>query len=223
MPRENVEFKTHDDVILRGWFFKPSSASGKLPCLVMSHGWSALKEMDLDVFAEHFTTNLDITCIVFDNRGFGDSDTKEGQPRSEIIPSVQQSDISDAITYAQGRDEVDPKKIGIWGSSYSGGHVLYVAAVDKRVKAVISQAPMVDGWENFNRLVRPHFQPPMNDAFEAGMALGFGGTYACNTSPELSKMTIRSSWPSCWERCYQDPKYRRRSPEAVRTPHNRLL
>src|SRR6266498_5767828 len=129
MSREDVEFKTHDNVTLRGWFYKPASgASGKLPCLVMSHGWSALKEMDLDAFAERFTSKLDLTCLVFDNRGFGASDTKEGQPRHEIIPSIQTSDISDAITYAQTRSEVDPKKIGIWGSSYSGGHVLYVAA-----------------------------------------------------------------------------------------------
>jgi cephalosporin-C deacetylase-like acetyl esterase len=109
-----------------------------------------------------------LTCLVFDNRGFCASDTKDGQPRSEIIPSVQQSDIMDAITYAQGKEEVDPKKIGIWGSSYSGGHVLYVGGVDKRVKAVISQAPLVDGYENFNRLVRGDFQAGMYAAFEAG-------------------------------------------------------
>jgi cephalosporin-C deacetylase-like acetyl esterase len=153
----------------------------------MSHGWTALKEMDLDAFAEHFTSKLGITCLVFDNRGFGDSDAKEGQPRSEIIPSVQHSDISDAITYAQRRDEVDPRKIGIWGSSYSGGHVLYVAAVDRRVKAVISQVPMVDGWETFNRLVRPDIQPGTNDGFEAGTNSRFSETYINNTKYGLSE------------------------------------
>ena len=90
----------------------------------MSHGFSAIKEMDLDAFAEYFTSKLSIACLVYDNRGFGASDTKEGEPRQEIIPSVQQSDISDAITYAQSRKEINAEKIGIWGSSYSGGHVL---------------------------------------------------------------------------------------------------
>lgn len=52
---------------------------------------------------------------------------------------MQQSDYSDAITYAQSLSEVDPTKIGIWGSSYSGGHVLFVGAVDRRVKAVLCQ------------------------------------------------------------------------------------
>ncbi|KAI4681660.1 hypothetical protein J4E81_009826 [Alternaria sp. BMP 2799] len=64
------------------------------------------------------------------------------------------SDISDAITYAQTRPEVDPTKIGIWGSSFSGGNVLWVAAVDRRVKAVVSQAPLVEGYSAFANLLR---------------------------------------------------------------------
>ena len=140
MPRKDIEFNTTDGVTLRGWFYTPSSlGSGKLPCIVLSHGWTALKEMDLDAFAEYFTKNLPITALVYDNRGFGTSGHKEGAPRHEIIPSEQRSDYSDAITYAQTLSEVDPTKIAIWGSSYSGGHVLSVGAVDRRVKAVLSQ------------------------------------------------------------------------------------
>jgi cephalosporin-C deacetylase-like acetyl esterase len=92
---------TSDNVTLRGWLFTPESTSSKLPCLIMSHGWSALKEMDLDAFANYFTSKLALSCLVYDNRGFGDSDQKDGHPRQEIIPSLQQSDISDAITFAQ--------------------------------------------------------------------------------------------------------------------------
>ena len=171
MPRENIEFKTHDHVTLRGWFYKPTtSASGKLPCLVLSHGFTALKEMDLNTFAEHFVSKLPLSCLVYDNRGFGDSDVKEGQPRHEIIPSVQCSDMSDAITYAQSRTDVNADKIGIWGSSYSGGHVLWVGAVDKRVKAVLSQIPCVNGYENFYRLIRPDFVAGLNTLFQEGNA-----------------------------------------------------
>ncbi|KAK4555845.1 hypothetical protein LTR86_007065 [Recurvomyces mirabilis] len=157
MPRRDIEFKTTDHVTLRGWFFTPAQTSqhAKLPCLVMSHGWSAVKEMDLDSFAIHFTEHLAITCLVYDNRGFGSSDCQAGAPRHEIVPSLQQSDYSDAITYAQTIPEADPSAIGIWGTSYSGGHVLSVGAVDRRVKAVLSQMPLVDGWTNFHRLIRP--------------------------------------------------------------------
>lgn len=92
---------------------------------------------DLDTFAEYFVSKLQLACLVYDNRCFGASD---GQPRQEINPFHQQSDYSDAITFAQSLSEVNPEKIGIWGSSYSGGHVLWVGAGDRRVKAVLSQA-----------------------------------------------------------------------------------
>jgi cephalosporin-C deacetylase-like acetyl esterase len=138
--REDISFQTSDNVTLRGWFYKPPSApAGPLPCLVVSHGFSAVKEMDLDVFAEHFTSNLPISCLVYDQRGLGDNDTKEGQPLQEIIPAQQTSDISDAIMYAQSQSDVEADKIGIWGSSYSSGHVLHVGAVDRKVKVVLSQ------------------------------------------------------------------------------------
>jgi cephalosporin-C deacetylase-like acetyl esterase len=173
MPREDISFQTADNVTLRGWFYRPPSDShgnthGKLPCLVMAHGFSAVKEMDLDAFASYFSTNLALTCLVYDNRGFGASDTAANEPRLEIIPSKQISDYSDAITYAQTREEVDRTKIGVWGSSYSGGHVLHVGAMDRRVKVVLSQLPMVDGWANFHRLIRPDFVGGMNEAFEQG-------------------------------------------------------
>lgn len=166
MAREDIEFKTCDHVILRGWFYKPAIDQEKLPCLVMSHGFSALKEMDLDAFAEYFTSELPISCLVFDNRGFGASDVGPNESRQEIIPSVQCSDISDAVTYAQSRPDVNPNRIGIWGSSFSGGHVLFVGAADKRVKTVLSQVPLVSGWDTFHRLIRPDFIAHLNAGFQ---------------------------------------------------------
>lgn len=168
MPREDISFQTADNVTLRGWFYKPENASGKTPCLVMAHGFSALKEMDLNTFAEYFISKLSLSCLVYDNRGFGASDQKEGHPRQEIIPSLQISDYSDAITYAQMREDVDPDRIGVWGSSYSGGHVLWVGATDRRVKIVLSQVPCVDGWANFHRLIRPDFIGGLNRTFQGG-------------------------------------------------------
>lgn len=79
----------------------------------MAHGWSALKEMDLDTFAEHFTSHLPISCLVYDNRCFGASD---GEPRHEIDYAHQRSDYSDAIPYAQSLEEIDADKMGVWGA-----------------------------------------------------------------------------------------------------------
>jgi len=169
MPREDIAFQTSDNVTLRGWFYTPeASSTTPLPCLVISHGFGAIKEMFLDTMAAHFTSSLPITCLVYDHRGFGTSDNHPSAPRQEIIPSLQCSDISDAITYAQGRQDVNKEKIGIWGTALSGGHVLWVGAADRRVKAVLSQVPMVSGWENFHRLTRSDFVDGLNHLFEEG-------------------------------------------------------
>ena len=73
---------------------------------------------------------------------FGASD---GSPRQEVDPIAQIRDYRDAITFAETLPGTDPARIGVWGSSYSGGHVLIVAAIDRRVKCVVSQVPMVSG------------------------------------------------------------------------------
>ncbi|KAE8371874.1 Alpha/Beta hydrolase protein [Aspergillus bertholletiae] len=181
MPREDISFKTADQTTLRGWLYKPPNPiSGPLPCLVIAHGFSAVKDMILPRFAEHFATNLPMACLVYDHRGFGDSDNQASQPRQEIIPAHQISDYSDAITYLQRRSDINPDRIGIWGTSYSGGHVLCVGAIDRRVKAVVSQVPFVDGWENFHRLIRPDFVPLVNKLIqEDRLAVAAGEAPKC--------------------------------------------
>jgi cephalosporin-C deacetylase-like acetyl esterase len=176
--REDISFQTADNVTLRGWFYKPQEADTPVPCLVMAHGWTCLKEMYLDQFAEHFSSKLNLACLVYDHRGFGDSDTRDGQPRHEIIPTQQASDFQDAITYAQSRPDVNKDKIGVWGSSFGGGLVLWLGAVDRRVKAVLSQVPSVDGWAAFHRSTRPDFVASVNHMFEAGVYPQYSRTRA---------------------------------------------
>jgi hypothetical protein len=139
-----------------------------MPCLVLSHGFSAVKEIDLNLFAEYFISKLPLSCLVYDNRGFGASNVNEGQPRQEIIPTVQCSDIEDAITHAQSRNDVNANKNGIWGSPYAGGHVLWVGAVDWRVKAVLRQILCVSGYDTFHRSIRPDFIAGLNALFQEG-------------------------------------------------------
>ena len=172
MSFQDIQFQTSDNVTLRGWFVNPTSpvpdSEVRLPCLVMSHGFSAVMPMGSRLFATEFTRELAISCLVFDNRGFGKSDVGPGQHRQEINPSVQISDISDAITYAQSRPDVDATKIAVWGTSYSGGNAICVAAIDRRVKAVIAQAPFIDGWENWHRLYRCDLVADMNRLYQEG-------------------------------------------------------
>jgi X-Pro dipeptidyl-peptidase (S15 family) len=106
--RKDIEFKIEDGVTLRGWHYLPDSRQGKLPTIIMAHGFSAVKEMYLDRFAEVFAA-AGLSSVVFDNRNFGAS---EGEPRQEIGPWRQLRDYRDAITYAETLASTDPNVLG---------------------------------------------------------------------------------------------------------------
>jgi fermentation-respiration switch protein FrsA (DUF1100 family) len=170
MARRDIEFDA-EGVTLRGWFYSAEGTSGRAPTVVMAHGFSAVKEMYLDSFAEVFAA-AGLNALVFDNRNFGASD---GEPRQEIDPWAQVRDYRHAITYAGTRPDVDPSRIGVWGSSYSGGHVLVVGAIDRRVKAVVSQVPLVSGSANIRDLVRADFRAGFREMFDADRAARYAG------------------------------------------------
>ncbi len=159
--RKDIEFKTEDGIKLRGWHYLPEKRTGKVPTIVMAHGFSAVKEMYLDRFADAFAA-AGLGALVFDNRNFGASD---GEPRQEIDPWQQVSDYRDAITCAETLPETDPARIGIWGSSYSGGHVMVVGAIDRRVKCVVAQVPLASGHDNARRLVRADYLAGVQQMF----------------------------------------------------------
>jgi uncharacterized protein len=138
---------------------------------VMAHGFSATKEMHLDDFAEFFAAS-GFAVLVYDNRNLGASD---GEPRGEIDPWRQIRDYRDAITWVSDRSEIDADRIGVWGSSYSGGHVLVVAAQDRRVKCVVAQVPLISGYDNARRLVRADHLAGLRAAFDADRAARYTG------------------------------------------------
>src|SRR5207253_3543078 len=168
--RRDIEFSA-EGVTLRGWLYLPNSGGPPFPTVVLAHGYSAVKEMYLDSFAEVFAQG-GLAALVFDNRGFGASD---GEPRQEIDPWAQVRDYRHAITYARTLQEVDPGRIGVWGSSYSGGHVLVIAAIDRRVKAVVSQVPLISGHANLRALVRADFIAGFRELFDADRLARFQG------------------------------------------------
>lgn len=168
--RRDVEFDA-GGVTLRGWHYLPPKSKKRVPTIVMAHGFSAVKEMYLDKFAEAFV-DAGFGALVFDNRNFGASD---GEPRQEIDPWEQIRDYRHAITYATTLKEVDADRIGIWGSSYSGGHVIVVGAIDRRVKCVVGQVPVVSGHQNARRLVRADFVDAVGGMFDADRANRFAG------------------------------------------------
>lgn len=118
-----------------------SDAGQERPCIVMAHGFSGTVDMGLMAFAEPLSkAGMDV--LVFDYRGFGASD---GEPRQDVSYLKQRQDYHAAIAAARHLPGVDPDRIILWGTSYSGGHSIAVAAQDRWIAAVIAMNPAVDG------------------------------------------------------------------------------
>ena len=126
-----------------GDLYLPDGAKkgAKLPGLVIGHGFSVVKEALVDM--GRWFARAGFATLAIDYRTFGRS---EGEPRAQLFPHNEAEDYRNAISYLQSRPEVDPDRIGIWGTSFAGGLVLFVGATDRRVKAVVSQVPVVDGY-----------------------------------------------------------------------------
>lgn len=107
----------------------------------MAHGFGAQKEGRLDAFADHFA-DAGMAALVFDYRHFGHS---TGEPAQLVDIRRQHVDWQAAVAHSRGLDGIDPARIALWGSSFSGGHVVWVAARDSRVAAVVSQIPHASG------------------------------------------------------------------------------
>jgi outer membrane protein assembly factor BamB/dienelactone hydrolase len=181
---KKADFKVPDDVTFRSAdivsegtrmaaeVFAPKNAAGKLPTIVMSHGWggtAAALRPDAIKFAQ-----AGYLVVAFDYRGWGKSDARlisAGKPqmkdgklvaevkevREVVDPIDQTTDIMNVICWAASDKQCDPGRIGIWGSSYSGGHVVYVAARDPRVKAFVSQVGAMDSrWTIASEAARKH-------------------------------------------------------------------
>jgi pimeloyl-ACP methyl ester carboxylesterase len=105
----------------------------------MSHGFSATKEMALDSYADLLCAG-GLAVLVYDHRCLGASD---GEPRQLVDPWAQARDTIAALDWLEARHEIDPARLGLWGSSFSGGHALVVGALDERVGAVVANVPFV--------------------------------------------------------------------------------
>lgn len=137
MLPDPVTFES-DGVLLRGHVYaQPAPGS---PVIVMAHGLSGVAAQ-LRPQAEAFHA-AGFTVLLFDHPGFGRSG---GYPRQEVDPVRQMRAYRDAISAARALPHVNAEAIGLWGTSLSGGHVLQVAALDLRVKAVAAQVPFISG------------------------------------------------------------------------------
>ncbi|HEV8534428.1 MAG TPA: CocE/NonD family hydrolase [Candidatus Limnocylindria bacterium] len=134
---------------LRGFLRRPNASTDRLPFVVQGPGWLGLADAKLyEPYHEAFT-GAGFAVLIFDYRGFGDS---EG-PRDVISPAWQVEDWRNAIAYMQGRGDVDPDRAAVFGSGGTGGgNAVMVAAAEPHVRATISQVPVADGRDWLRRM-----------------------------------------------------------------------
>ena len=143
--RQDIEFKS-EGVTCRGWLLTPDEGKPPFPCVTMAMGANYVKEFPIiKVHTEDFIRH-GLACVVFDYRSFGAS---EGLPRQHLDCPGQVEDCRNAISLAETLPNVDPERLGFWGTSVGGGHALIVAALDPRIKCTVSIFPMVDGYNRY--------------------------------------------------------------------------
>jgi uncharacterized protein len=151
--RQDVVFDSGDERCA-AWLYRPAADErvDDVPCVVLAHGWTGIREQRLGAYAERFA-EAGMAALVFDYRHFGASG---GEPRQLLDINRQLEDWTAAIAHARGLDGVDPERIAVWGTSFSGGHVISTAARDGRLAAAVAQVPFADGLGNLLRLGKMH-------------------------------------------------------------------
>ncbi len=141
---------------------KDMDENSNLPAIVLCHGWGGMKAHLNGAIAPQFAA-AGYMVLAFDYRGWGASDSRlavngkipkagedgmvsvSAQAITQLVaPFDQQLDIAAAISFIEGEPGVDRNRIGLWGSSFGGGHVMFRAAHDDRVKCIISQVSPMD-------------------------------------------------------------------------------
>ena len=148
MRTERVSFFSRG-LRLAGLWRRPDWADQRLPTIVQGPGWLGLKEARLYVRYHEALTEAGFAVLVFDYRGSGES---EGD-RTLLSPRNQLEDLVAAVSYIRGRDDVDPERLGVFGTGGTGGgNAVLLAGQDSRVTAAVSQVPVADGADWLHRM-----------------------------------------------------------------------
>ncbi len=138
---------------LAGTLLQPDLADEPRPGIVQGPGWMGLRDAKLYLPYHEALTQAGFAVLTLDYRGFGDS---EGDA-TFLDPMAQVADIRAALTYLQTRPEVDPRRLGVFGSGGTGGgNAVMAAGLDDRVLATVAQVPVADGRDWLHRMRREH-------------------------------------------------------------------
>jgi dienelactone hydrolase len=232
-------FFTSGGVTCAADLYQSDGASEPTPCLVLGHGFSGTKGL-ARVYAEQFAA-AGLTVLVFDYRHFGASG---GEPRQIVDVGKQRADYHAAVHYARALPGIDPARIALWGTSFSGGHVLAVAAEDPGIAAVVAQVPLIDArrtgrtrWQRLRRAltlsILKLFVAAIRDALNGALGrppylarvVGQPGDAAVYTDPHVrAAFTTLGGEAVGWRNAFAPrflfglPRYRAGTAERLRMP-----
>ena len=159
MQQRVVNFYSEGSKLEADYFIPDDYVEGEQRAgIVLCHGYSGVRTVILPDYAEYFVA-AGYPVLSFDYRGFGGSEGTKWR----IIADEQLQDIRNAVTWLEAQPEVDPERLGIWGTSNGGAHIVAAAAGDPRVKCAVGQVGYGDGW----RLLTENYSPAELDNFLA--------------------------------------------------------
>ncbi|MFF1920190.1 alpha/beta hydrolase [Streptomyces sp. NPDC058221] len=136
MTTTTVTFPS-DGIRLAGDLYLPDGAAGPVPAVVMAPGFGGVKEMLMPAYAAALN-KAGIAVLSFDYANFGGSG---GEPRQHMDLDAQQRGYRHALDYLAARDDIDATRLGVFGTSMSGGHALALASADTRVRSTVVLIP----------------------------------------------------------------------------------
>jgi len=139
MRTEDITFPS-EGITCAGTVYLPKG-NGPFPAVLMSHGFGAIRQMRNIPEVGALLAEAGILALAIDFRFLGESG---GEPRQQVLPFAQRQDLRNALSYLESRPDVDAGKLGLWGTSFSGGQSIQVTAFDHRIKALAAQVPATD-------------------------------------------------------------------------------
>jgi alpha-beta hydrolase superfamily lysophospholipase len=149
--RQSVSFYS-EGVRLDGDLFLPDylRSGEKRAGIVLCHGYTGVKDLYLPDNAA-VLNQAGYVVLTFDYKGWGKS---EGA-RSRLAPFSRVADVQAAITFLGLQPQCDKQRIGIYGTSYGCATVVFVAAIDERVKCTVGVVGMGHGGRWMRSVRRP--------------------------------------------------------------------
>jgi uncharacterized protein len=118
--------------------------------IVLCHGYTGVKDLYLPDNAR-VLNEAGYIVLTFDYKGWGES---EGSP-SRLAPYSRVYDVQSALTFMTTLPQVNAERLGIYGTSYGGATVVWVGAIDERVKCIVSVVGIGHGKRWMRSVRRP--------------------------------------------------------------------